>query len=79
MCGRNVKRYQHYFTRWEGHSKSADLMTKEQEKKLQEKVEELETFNSTLNDHTWLFQALFIRSKHSIEARNLKYLQTQRW
>jgi len=54
---RNVKRYQHYFTRWEGHNKSADLMAKEQQERLQDKVTEMETFHSTLKDHIWVFQA----------------------
>lgn len=54
-CSSKVKRYQHYFTRWEGHVKSSKLMVS-QRSQIQDKITILEQNNSTLKDYTWLMQ-----------------------
>ena len=56
LCnGRSVQRYQHYFTRWEAHAKSAEAEGQQREK-LQTKVGVLEQNKSMLKDYAWLLQ-----------------------
>ena len=52
-----MKRYQHYFIRWEGHVKSAKLEG-QQRAAVQDKIGVLEEKKTTLKDYTWLLQVL---------------------
>ncbi|CAL8462233.1 g1764 [Coccomyxa elongata] len=53
---RNVKRYMHYYTRWEAHMKSSKAEA-ETRTSTQEKIAALEDNTSLLKDYSWLSQA----------------------
>ena len=61
FCDRNVKRYQHYCSRWEQHVRSGELMA-HQRSAIQQKISILEEGNSTVKDYGWLMQVSALAS-----------------